>query len=116
MSKVLIDGYNVLTASDFRDRDDLLLALSKYTKSKRLKITIVFDGTHAGTGSGENTRSGGVDIIFSPLTVTADEVIEELLSRPQGGEWIVVSSDRRVQKAAVKAHGLETVGFRDQTG
>jgi len=104
MPRVLIDGYNLLTASDYPDRDSLLLTLSKYAKTKHLDVTIVFDGTHDGTGQGERTRIGGVDVWFTPLTVTADDEIEEVLEKPDGGRWIVVSSDRRIQKAAIRSH------------
>ncbi len=104
MTKVLIDGYNLLTASDYADRDALLLALSKYRKAKNLDITIVFDGTHDGTYWGERSRTGGVNVWFTPLTITADEEIEDVLEKPDAGSWIVVSSDRRVQKAATRAH------------
>lgn len=118
MARVLIDGYNLLTASPYPDRESILLALSAYAKAKHLDITIIFDGTHDGTGLGERTRIGGVNVWYTPLTVTADDEIEDVLEKPNAGSWIVVSSDRRIQKAALRAHAtyVESQEFLGRLG
>lgn len=113
MSHLLIDGYNLLAQSDFQSRDDLLKYLKKYQKSQGHKITIFFDGTHQGTGMGDKYMEEYVEIIFSPLTVTADDMMEEFLETRFKSNMVVVSSDRRIQKAATakKLSFLESKEF-----
>lgn len=100
MSHVLIDGYNLLAQSNFSSREELLSQLKNYTKSNNHKITIFFDGTHQGTGTGDKYYEEYIEIIFSPLTVTADDMMEEYIEKHHQPNVIVVSSDRRIQKAA----------------
>jgi uncharacterized protein len=100
MARVVIDGYNLLPATTFRDREKLVAALADYRKLKGHDVTIVFDGTHDGTGTGDRSFASGVEVIYSALTVTADDVIEGLLPRLDANTTIVVSSDRRIQNAA----------------
>jgi predicted RNA-binding protein with PIN domain len=113
MSHLLIDGYNLLAQSDYPSRDDLLKHLKKYQKSQGHKITIFFDGTHQGTGMGDKYMEEYVEIIFSPLTVTADDMIEEFLETRAKSNMVIVSSDRRIQKAATakKLSFLESKEF-----
>ena len=103
MTHILIDGYNFLPATDFSGRDPLVAALALYRKTRGHEITVVFDGTHQGTGSGDRSFSSGIEVIFSPITVTADEVIESMLPRMEPSSTLVVSSDRRIQDAARRA-------------
>ena len=103
MAHILIDGYNILASSNFAGRDELLHALKVYQKASDHKLSIVFDGTQGGTRDGDEYTDGGIKIIFSPITVTADDVIEEMLESKESSGWVVVSSDRRIQKAAAKA-------------
>jgi predicted RNA-binding protein with PIN domain len=102
VTRLLIDGYNFLPATGFSTRDKLLDALAKYRQGKGCEVTIVFDGTHGGTGFGERTAHGGVEIIFTPLTVTADDRIEEILEDVDANATVVVSTDRRVRSAATR--------------
>lgn len=100
MSRIVIDGYNLLAQSPYQSRDELLTDLKNYQRSQKHEITIFFDGTHQGTGTGDKYFEEYVEIIFTPLTVTADDMIEEYIEKNQGTNMIVVSSDRRIQKAA----------------
>ncbi len=100
MSHIIIDGYNVLAQSNYQTRDELLKDLKSYQKSQGHKVTIFFDGTHQGTGTGDKYMEEYVEVIFSPLMVTADDMIEEFLEKHHQSNIIVVSSDRRIQTAA----------------
>jgi predicted RNA-binding protein with PIN domain len=100
---VIVDGYNLLPHSGCNTRDEFIAKLSDYHLKRGHRVTVVFDGTHGGTGRGTHTFSGGVEVIFSPITVQADDVIEEILSRSRDPERIVVSSDRRIQSSASQA-------------
>lgn len=97
---IIVDGYNLLAVTGFDERDKLLRNLEGYHHRKGHEVTIVFDGTHQGTGSGDRFYSKGVEVIFSPLTVTADDTIEKMLSPAKASRTLVVSSDRKIQSAA----------------
>jgi predicted RNA-binding protein with PIN domain len=103
MARVVIDGYNLLPATTFRDREKLVAALADYRKLRNHDVTVVFDGTHDGTGTGDRSFASGVEVVYSPLTVTADDVIEAMLPRLDANTTIVVSSDRKIQNAARRA-------------
>ncbi|MFH1017794.1 MAG: NYN domain-containing protein [Pseudomonadota bacterium] len=103
MARVLIDGYNLLPVTGLSGRDRLIARLVRYHREKGHAVTIVFDGTRGGTGTGDLQHEAGVEILFSPLTVTADDLIEQILARSAAGVWVVVSSDRRIQSAARRA-------------
>ena len=100
MSHIVIDGYNLLAQSHYQSREELLKQLKIYKKSQGHEVTIFFDGTHQGTGSGDKFHEEYVEIIFTPLTVTADDMIEEYIEKHHHSSMIIVSSDRRIQKAA----------------
>jgi len=109
---VVIDGYNLLAQSNYKSRDELLKELKKYQNLQGHSVTVFFDGTHRGTSYGDRYMEGGVLIIFSPLNVTADEMIEEFLESSKQSNIVVVSSDRRVQSAA-KAKKLSYLESKD---
>lgn len=113
MSHIIIDGYNLLAQSDYDNREQLLKDLKQYQKVQGHKVTIIFDGTHKGTSIGDKYMEEYVEIIFSPLSVTADDMIEEFIERKFKSNMIVVSSDRRIQKAAAakKLSFLESKEF-----
>lgn len=100
MSKIIIDGYNLLAQSNYPSREEMLRDLKNYQKNQGHQVIVFFDGTHQGTGTGDNYFEEHVQVIFSPLTVTADEMMEEYIAKHHGSNLIVVSSDRRIQKAA----------------
>jgi gamma-glutamyltranspeptidase / glutathione hydrolase len=104
VARILIDGYNLLPQTEFKDRDRFIRALGTYARSKAHQITVVFDGTQQGTFHGDRYREAGIEVVFTPITVTADDMIEEILERADPNRWIVVSSDRRIQSAAKRAH------------
>jgi predicted RNA-binding protein with PIN domain len=103
MARILIDGYNLLPATALADREKLIARLARYQKEKGHRITVVFDGTKGGTGTGDRYHEAGVEVVFTALTVTADDLIEELLRRSDASRFVVVSSDRRIQSAANRA-------------
>ena len=98
--QILIDGYNLLHQSDYGDRDALIAALAQYSQRKGHQITVVFDGTHKGTAYGDQQHHAGIEILYSPLQITADDVIETELRQRSWSQVVVVSSDRKVQGAA----------------
>ena len=104
MLHLILDGYNVLSQGHFNTRDDFIKKLKRYIKSSGHQMTIYFDGTHQGTFHGDLSIEEGVKIIYTPITVTADDMIEEYLKKNRSPRITVISSDRRIQKAATAAN------------
>jgi predicted RNA-binding protein with PIN domain len=109
---IIVDGYNLIRQSDVlrhherqsleAGRRALVHLLSGYKKSRGYSITVVFDGWLSGAPEEQRDREAGIDIIYSRRGEKADEVIKRLVRR-RTGEMIIVTSDRPVMDAAVRA-------------
>jgi predicted RNA-binding protein with PIN domain len=110
---LLIDGYNLLHVTDIfgeagpgtelhRTRLALLNFLARViSKRERAQTTIVFDAAGAPPGLPRTINHEGMTIHFAARHADADEMIEDLLEQhPAPRSLTVVSSDRRVQRAA----------------
>lgn len=113
--RIIVDGYNLIRQSGFRQyerisleegRKALLRSLAAYRKNRGHAITVVFDGWIGGSPNEERDRAGGVEIIYSRIGEKADEVIKRLTAK--GGEEItVVTSDHEI--ATYAAHRGKSV-------
>ena len=118
---IIIDGYNLIRQSDIlrlherqgleAGRKALIHLLSGYRRSRGHRITVVFDGWLGGPPQEERDREAGIDIIYSRRGEKADEVIKRL-ARQHADETIVVTSDRPVMDAAIRA-GVTAVASRE---
>jgi hypothetical protein len=110
---LLIDGYNLLHASDVfptsqspatleNARRALLDFLVERLTAKVLARTIVaFDAVAAPPGLPRELVHRGLAVRFARRGGTADELLEELIAaQPDPRNLLVVSSDHRVQRAA----------------
>jgi uncharacterized protein len=115
---IIIDGYNLLHASDiFGDaespdaaqqtafelsRSALIAFVAKAVGPKlAAKTTLVFDAADAPPGLPNNYRQHGIMLRFARRHTTADELIGELIERSrQPKQLLVVSSDHAVQRMA----------------
>src|SRR4051794_7538370 len=110
---LLIDGYNLLFASDVfaspagpptlqRTREALLQVLAGLLPRKyQGRTTVVFDATQAPPGLPGELMVSGLRMLFSRRGQEADDLLEELIAaEPAPRELLVVSSDHRVQRAA----------------
>ena len=110
---LLIDGYNLLHATDIfgegsgpggfqRSREALLAFIAASLKeSERAQTTIVFDAADAPPGLPSQYSVEGMSVRYARDYPDADTLIEELIEEhtsPRG--LLVVSSDHRVQRAA----------------
>jgi len=105
MLRILIDGYNFILQSPAygpmarRDleagRDALIKDLSRYRKMKGYALTVVFDGGLLLPPWGGGGKQWGVEVVFSPPSKTADEIIKRLVGQ-KGGTVLVVTSDREL--------------------
>ena len=106
---LIIDGYNLLhvalplfqgTSEDLqRRREQLIDQLSSYRHKKPCQITVVFDGWRGGWVTEKKERKKGIDLIFSKLGETADEVIKRWV-KERGSGAVVVTSDRDISRYA----------------
>lgn len=85
----LFDGYNLLHAGTFSDRDDLVNTLASYVAGRGARGVVVFDGV------GEERVIGSLAVRF---TAHADDLLERLAAENRRSEHVcVVSSDHAVR-------------------
>ncbi len=105
----LIDGHNLigrtpgLSLADPDDEAELVRRIHQYCRRHRRRATVVFDSGVVGGRSGA-LSTPEVEVVFAPAGRRADDVIRERLRKardPAG--WLVVSSDREIQRMARQA-------------
>ena len=85
----LFDGYNLLHAGQFPDRDDLVDTLASFVAGRGARGVVVFDGM------GEERTIGPLSVRF---TAHADDLLERLAAENRGTELVcIVSSDAAVR-------------------
>ncbi len=108
---LIIDGYNVINAwpdlirlkeINFEHaRLKLIDILSDYAGFMGIKIIIVFDAHQVKGGLGHKEEQERLEIIYTPENITADMVIEKLVSelfnREEGTRVYVATSDKAEQ-------------------
>jgi predicted RNA-binding protein with PIN domain len=105
----LIDGHNLIPKLGLRldspdDEQDLLAVLAEFCRLRRAQAEVYFDG--APPGSARTSKSGALKVHFIRQGSSADAAIEARLEHlgRSARNWSVVSSDRRVQRAAQAVH------------
>ncbi len=107
----LIDGHNLipkiagLSLSDPDDEARLVQLLQVFSRIRRQKVEVYFDGAPPGQAG---TRTHGmIRTHYVPIGQTADDAIRLRLDKlgQQARETLVVSSDHRVQSEARAHHG-----------
>jgi predicted RNA-binding protein with PIN domain len=110
----IVDGNNVIGQKPGWHRDRagarraLLEQLARFARIKRVRITVVFDGT-PDPQAPEGSAFKGVKTLYARKGSDADTRIEQLVasaSDPRG--LIVITSDRRLS-FAVRTNGARTV-------
>lgn len=88
----LFDGYNILHAGSFREREELIDRLASFVAMHGARGVVVFDGV------GEDAAYGGLEVRFAR---EADTLIERLAAEHRHHEEVwVVSSDREIRGTA----------------
>jgi predicted RNA-binding protein with PIN domain len=117
----LIDGHNLIAQTpglDLADHDDeaqLVMLLRRYTTMRRgRQAVVVFDrGVY---GHPERLDGYGISCIFARSPQDADEqLIRRLRALKRPRDWTLVSSDRRVARAA-EERGVKVIGSREFAG
>jgi len=75
------------------------------------KITVVFDGTTG--GKDEVFQNPELQVVFSPADMTADSVIERMVSKAQDPGGILVVSSDRGERYTVGAAGALTMSCQN---
>lgn len=110
---LLIDGYNLLHATDVfgsgalagtlqGSREALLAELAaRLPERERARARVVFDAAGAPPGLPDTVGYAGLTVLYARDFADADAMLESLIERERAPkELLVVSSDRRVQRAA----------------
>jgi predicted RNA-binding protein with PIN domain len=85
----LFDGYNLLHAGTFADRDELVDTLASFVAGRGARGVLVFDGV------GDERAIGPLQVRF---TAHADDLLERLAAENRASERVcVVSSDHAVR-------------------
>jgi predicted RNA-binding protein with PIN domain len=88
----LFDGYNILHAGAFRDREELVDRLASFVALRGARGVVVFDGV------GDDTAHGELAVRFAP---EADALLERLAAEHREREEVtVVSSDAAIRGTA----------------
>ena len=103
----LFDGYNLLHAGSFADRDELVDTLASFVAGRGARGVLVFDGV------GEERAIGPLQVRF---TAHADDLLERLAAENRGSELVcVVSSDHAIRwTSGQEVRKLASRDFLDQ--
>lgn len=97
---LIIDGYNLLKTfyknSLEEDRDELLRLIENYRKDRQCKISVVFDGYNSYSLTTQETKFGGIKILYTGQHIKADKKIIHMVKQ-QGKGVVVITSDREVR-------------------
>lgn len=123
---LIIDGYNLLHAAGLarrryargqmeRARRALVNLLARHlSEHARRRTTVVFDAQTAPSDATAVAPQRGITVLFAPPGGDADTYIEQLIRRHSAPKQIVViSGDRRLQRAASRrrGHWLDSESF-----
>lgn len=116
-SFLLVDGNNIIHAwADLLQlhqkrgglaHAELIRRLGELRDFSGYRIVLVFDGTGA-TASDERSP-GGLQVIYTSRSHTADDVIERLAIKYAGTYQIIVATDDRAEQDVVVAAGGEAM-------
>lgn len=112
---IIIDGYNLIRQSPTlrskerisieAGRDNLIKLLADFRKIRPHRITCVFDG-RTGTSVRETRElKSGIEVIYSAIGDTADDVIKRMAQR-EAGNLLVVTSDREIANYVHRRGGV----------
>ncbi len=117
MSRILIDGFNLIHAASFQSTPgdnevaSLVELLRRYKRLKGHGITVILDGYLDGMPLEKSERVKGIGLIYSRLGEKADQVIERLVGR-WAGSCVVITSDRALAES-VEAAGAVVMGSEE---
>ncbi len=118
---LIIDGYNLLhqidelaelLRTDIQTARQRLVRLVENTAHRMVpQTTIVFDGREAGTDDSLTVRH--IEVFFSPANLSADTVIERLVSKFSRPEKILVVTSDHAEHATVSSAGAQVMSSQE---
>lgn len=118
---LIIDGYNLLhQIDDLAEliRTDLQAARHRLVRqventAHRMapQTTIVFDGREAGSDASLNSTH--LEVFFSPANLSADTVIERLVTKFSAPEKILVVTSDHAEHATVSSAGAQVMSSQE---
>ncbi|HKW60744.1 MAG TPA: NYN domain-containing protein [Candidatus Dormibacteraeota bacterium] len=125
MSKLIVDGYNVvhawpalkrlLTTASLEDaRDELVRRLAVLGMVSGEEVTVVFDAHHSTAMSNTEETVDGVRVVFTRKGHSADHSIERLAYQSsQAGAVITVATSDRFQRDLVRGMGGAVISAQE---
>lgn len=120
---LLVDGYNIIHASDElkklldanieHARLKLIDLLANYQALKGIKVILVFDAHLVKGGSGSRENDSGVDVLFTSEGETADMLIERLVSELMIEGRVTVATSDWAQQRIVFGKGAVRLSARE---
>lgn len=108
---LIIDGYNLIRQSPYlssvelrdfqKGREALLERLVPYLGARGHRISVIFDGWKGGNGQETREQLSGIQVIYSRLGETADEVIKRMVGEERE-RAVVVTADSDIVAFAHK--------------
>ena len=116
---LLIDGHNVLHA--WEDSRVLMRTSAESARAhvisagilihdfENIRVSIVFDGKGDEIGIEHPGRDAGCSVLYAPASMTADDLIEQMVGTSDRSQDFVVATGDRMERETVQALGAECV-------
>ena len=116
--RILVDGYSLLhswpalapgkTRHSPAAREELINVLTQYHDTCGTPITIVFDGAGSKRDADESPSTSDVEILYSRVGQTADQMIERAAHRLKDFGDVLVVTDDFAERDTVSSFGSMT--------
>lgn len=113
MRYLIVDGHSVIFAwpellrlhgrRTALARDELVKQLTAYQDASGVRVVAVFDGK--GAEANEASAPGGIQIFYSGVGQSADEIVERLVAKYAGKHEITVATDDHLEQQTVSSFG-----------
>lgn len=120
---ILLDGYNIIYASDalkhlmpnnkIRARESLAEMVQSIHSVEDVHIIIVFDSSNNAVEVEYPFRDKTFEFVFAPKSLTADGVIERILVRIKNREQVSVVSNDNLVREATRSNGAAALRPQD---
>jgi predicted RNA-binding protein with PIN domain len=115
---LIVDGHSIIFAwpelrslHDHRTgtaREKLIRVLTEYQDISGVHVVLVFDGK--GATVSEVSEPGGIQVFYSDLSRTADDIIERLCAKYAGIHAITVATSDLLEQQTAITFGAECTG------
>jgi uncharacterized protein len=117
MRVLIVDGHSVIfawpeiralhTRRTSLARDAIVKALTEYQDATGTHVVAVFDGK--GPRANEATEPGGIQIFYSGIDQTADDIIERLVAKYAARHEITVVTSDHLEQMTVNTFGASFI-------